>query len=226
MASVGVDVSESGAVDTWIEGADDAGVGKSVDGDSSMLMLGMSWTCTGSSGRHIWGIGGRVLSSALAAFNCVTGIFGWLKVGMTGAEAICAGANPRSGEADGRDGMVRVSFGAEFCSFSGGCQSALKLTIGLPGLLLTTVGDGSFGLRSRILMLVAARMSSLRTSMPSLNLVSGISGCTAGSSTVVFSGVSVNKGSFCVYVGSLDCEGGFLWISVLYGVRGFSCTNC
>ncbi len=52
-----------------------------------------------------------------------------------------------------------------------------KLTIGLPFALLTTVGDGSLGLRSLSLMEVAARISSLRTSR-----ASGVPGCVAGGS--------------------------------------------
>jgi hypothetical protein len=45
-----------------------------------------------------------------------------------------------------------------------GFQSDSKLTIGRPGLSLTTVGIGNLGLRSLSLMLVAFRMSSPRIS--------------------------------------------------------------
>lgn len=52
----------------------------------------------------------------------------------------------------------------------GGAQSGLKLTIGRPGLSLTADGEGSFALRSLNFMLVAARSSSERTSIPFLYL--------------------------------------------------------
>jgi hypothetical protein len=48
-----------------------------------------------------------------------------------------------------------------------GCHVFSKLTIGRPGTSLTAVGVGSFGLRSFNRIVVAARMSSLRISMPS-----------------------------------------------------------
>ena len=54
-----------------------------------------------------------------------------------------------------------------FTSASFGFQFASKLTIGRPGLSLTTVGVGSLGLRSFKRMLVACRISSLLISSPS-----------------------------------------------------------
>ena len=60
---------------------------------------------------------------------------------------------------EGRSGSGGFSLGFQFLS---------KLTIGLPGLSLTTVGEGNFGLLSFIRILVAALMSSPRISMPFL----------------------------------------------------------
>lgn len=51
-------------------------------------------------------------------------------------------------------------------STSFGFQSRSKLTMGRPGRSLTAVGIGSLGLRSLRFILVAARISSLRTSLP------------------------------------------------------------
>jgi hypothetical protein len=64
------------------------------------------------------------------------------------------------GELEGkRSGLLSVDS-------SGAFQFASKLTIGRPGLSLTAVGSGSFALRSLSFMLVAWRMSWLRTSTP------------------------------------------------------------
>lgn len=59
----------------------------------------------------------------------------------------------------GRPGLISVDS-------LGGFQFVLKLTIGRPGLLLTAVGSGNLGLRSRNDRLVAARISSPRISSP------------------------------------------------------------
>lgn len=103
----------------------------------------------------------------------IDGGSGALMVGMTGADAmelgrigferfVASGRHSRSrlpercGDKSWR--LISAVLGAQFLS---------KLTIGLPFALLTTVGDGSLGLRSLSLMDVAARMSSLRTSRAS-----------------------------------------------------------
>jgi len=97
---------------------------------------------------------------------------------------------------------------ADFSSFMTTVRSLslLKLTIGRPGLSVTRLGVGSFGLLSLRLMLVAARMSSPRISLPSF----------MGMSSLLFVGLS----SFLVYPGFRDCVGGFRWISTLsrYGL--------
>lgn len=97
-------------------------------------------------------------------------------------------------------GLSSASLGFQFLS---------KLTIGRPGLSLTTVGVGSFGLRSFKRMLVACRISSLLISRPSLVSFSGTGGLSeADSGSDVFDG-----GGFEVYAGFLDWDGGLRWIS-------------
>src|ERR1700733_10825620 len=81
-----------------------------------------------------------------------------------------------------------------------GCQFFSKLTIGRPGTSLTAVGVGSFGLRSFSRMVVAARMSSLRISMPSFD--AGVS-TSRVNSTTGFVGVE-----FAVYAALRDWLGG------------------
>ena len=71
-----------------------------------------------------------------------------------------------------------------FTSASFGFQFTSKLTIGRPGLSLTTVGVGSLGLRSFRRMLVACRISSLLISSPSFNGIVG-GGCTKVASASV-----------------------------------------
>ncbi len=111
-----------------------------------------------------------------ASSVCSAGGSGTLIVGTIGAEAV----DIRSRGFGRSDvGTVLESSWIEgpivdelscFGSVSLGLQSLSKLTIGLPGRSLTTVGDGSFGLLSFIRMLVAALISSLRISMPFLVL--------------------------------------------------------
>ncbi len=71
-----------------------------------------------------------------------------------------------------------------FISASFGFQFALKLTIGRPGLSLTTVGVGSLGLRSFKRMLVACRISSLLISRPSFIGTVGTAGTEIGSTSL------------------------------------------
>src|ERR1700753_3152324 len=78
-------------------------------------------------------------------------------------------------------GVSRGAFGGRgaersiFSSTSLGFQSCWKLTIGLPGESLTMVGVGNLTLLSLSFMLVAARMSSPRISLPSLILMGSFS---------------------------------------------------
>jgi len=116
-------------------------------GSSGNIMLGTQ----GSSGRQMVGTGGIELS--------LTEISGMLMDGKGGIGL--------------RDSVsLAKSFGltaAEWISSSTTSRGLLsKLTIGLPGLSLTIVGRGRFGLLSLRCLLVAARMSSPLISMPSL----------------------------------------------------------
>lgn len=119
---------------------------------------------------------------------------------MTVSELVpldCIFFSSRTGRRSNGD-LLRAS---GFTSASFGFQFASKLTIGRPGLSLTTVGVGSLGLRSFSRMLVAWRISSLLISSPSFCGVSGgswsaICGC-----------------GLDVYEGFLDCDGGLRWIS-------------
>jgi hypothetical protein len=82
------------------------------------------------------------LSSATTILGTAMGFSGWAKeeedlLGVAGSD---------------RSGVVSVDS-------SGAFQLASKLTMGRPGLSLTAVGSGRFGLRSFKRMLVAARMS-------------------------------------------------------------------
>jgi len=87
-------------------------------------------------------------------------------------------------------------------------KSGLKLTIGRPGLSDTYDGVGRAELLSLSLLLVAARRSSLLTSLPSFSLTS-FSSFSPDASKLSFGGVGV----FDVYPASRDCVGGFFWIS-------------
>lgn len=101
-------------------------------------------------------------------------LFTWM-VGGSGRRMVELGVETSFESA--REGMLflssRLSKGdllrtSGFTSASFGFQSELKLTIGRPGLSLTTVGVGNFGLRSLRSILVAFRISSLLISSPSL----------------------------------------------------------
>src|ERR1700722_10683457 len=124
---------------------------------------------------------------------------GRLIVGTAGAEAVAAGIIGHGWTAFLWTGSSRQD------ESSVGCHVISKLTIGRPGTSLTAVGVGSFGLRSFSRMVVAARMSSLRISMPSFNAGASTSGMN---STIGFVGVE-----FAVYAALCDWLGGFLWIS-------------
>jgi hypothetical protein len=94
-----------------------------------------------------------VLSSATTILGISMGFASGLK--EEDAEEVLL---PRAAGID-RSGLVSVDS-------SGAFQLASKLTMGRPGLSLTAVGSGRLGLRSFNRMLVAARISWLRTSMP------------------------------------------------------------
>ena len=106
----------------------------------------------------------------------IVGGSGALIVGMIGAEAVDTGSwgfdRSKAGTGLGSSRIEGRGVDKPSClgSVSFGLQPLSKLTIGLPGRSLTTVGDGNFGLLSFIRMLVAALISSLRISMPSLVL--------------------------------------------------------
>ena len=90
------------------------------------------------------------------------GSLGRIIVGTAGAETVIGSGASLSGGA-----LWDISRLANSeSSFS--VQVGSKLTMGLPGRSLTADGVGSLGLRSLSFMLVAARISSLRISMPSL----------------------------------------------------------
>ena len=96
----------------------------------------------------------------------------------------------------------KLIVGVELGESSVGCQFFSKLTIGRPGTSLTAVGVGSFGLRSFSRMVVAARMSSLRISMPSFD--AGVSTSRVNSIT------GFVRVEFAVYAALRDWLGGFL----------------
>jgi hypothetical protein len=83
-------------------------------------------------------------------------------VGTAGADTVKAGV-----VAEGLGPGLPAS-GLSCFVASPGLQLRSKLTIGRPGRSLTAVGMGSFGLLSLSFMLVAARMSSPRISIPFL----------------------------------------------------------
>jgi hypothetical protein len=124
---------------------------------------------------------------------------GRLIVGTAGAEAVVAGIV-------GHGWMAFLWIGSSRRDESSvGCHVFSKLTIGRPGTSLTAVGVGSFGLRSFSRMVVAARMSSLRISMPSFD----VGASTSGMNPVI----GVAGVEFAVYAALRDWLGGFLWIS-------------
>ena len=121
---------------------------------------------------------------------------GKLIVGTAGTEVVAAGIV-------GHGWMVFLwKVSSRWGESSVGCQFFSKLTIGRPRTSLTAVGVGSFGLRSFSRIVVAARMSSLRISMPSFE--AGVS-TSRMNSTIGFVGVE-----FAVYAALRDWLGGFL----------------
>jgi len=84
--------------------------------------------------------------------------------------------------------------------------------MGRPGRSLTTVGVGNLGLRSFSLILVAARISSPRTSIPFF--IRGLSEAPLSSlSLALAESGGVGGNALDTYEGSLDLEGGFLCMS-------------
>ena len=119
----------------------------------------------------------------------------WI-VGTAGAETVTAG-----GSGLGRTGKSRCS-----CLVSDGAfQAGSKLTMGLPARSLTAVGVGSLGLRSLLFMLVAARISSLLISLPSL-----VGGCSD-------SGAGGGVATLLVYGAAFGCSACFLRLSNGFG---------
>lgn len=141
----------------------------------------------------ILGIGG---ASLFATGTTRSSSSGKLIAGTAGAEAAAAGIV-------GHGWMVFLwKASSRWGESSVGCHVFSKLTIGRPGTSLTAVGVGSFGLRSFSRMVVAARMSSLRISMPSFD--AGVS--TSWMNSIIgFVGVE-----FAVYAALRDWLGGFL----------------
>ena len=186
----------------------------------STLMVGTSGVETdmeGASGKLIVGTegveSGRLMVGTVTAqlwFTSIEGESGKLIVGIgvatsfesEQADMLCLCLAGLLSKIDRlrSSGLSSASLGFQFLS---------KLTIGRPGLSLTTVGVGSLGLRSFKRMLVACRISSLLISRPSLVSFSGNGGLSeAGSGSDVFGG-----GGFEVYAGFLDWDGGLRWIS-------------
>lgn len=89
--------------------------------------------------------------------------------------------------------------------------------MGRPGRSLTTVGVGNFGLRSFSLILVAARISSPRTSTPFfIRVLSEVPLWSLSLALPESGGVGGN--ALDTYEGSRDLEGGFLCMSYLESV--------
>jgi hypothetical protein len=174
-----------------------AGILPPLLGASSTAMLGMliegtepPWMSSVSStqidgiGVPVEALGIVVLSSATTILGIAMGFFGWAMeeedlLGVAGSD---------------RSGVLSVDS-------SGACQLAAKLTIGRPGLSLTAVGSGRLGLRSFKRILVAARISSLRTSMPFFL------------STLSSTGTGLSLERFLVYSGLRERVGGLRYIS-------------
>lgn len=140
------------------------GRGRAVGAEGSgALIVGIE----GGPETEMVGCEGALLSGTLMA-GMAGRSPGTLIVGTIGAEAVDTGIAEGLGSAlaapSRLDGRLLLD-SSSFSSSSLGFQPVLKLTIGLPGRSLTAVGVGNFGLRSFILMLVAARISSPRTSI-------------------------------------------------------------
>ena len=140
----------------------DFGLGNGLFGVSDCtdvsLIVGAAIDMDGTSGALVGGIDEL-------SFTWIEGVFG-ATLDCDGTIESVAFVRQMLGVADcGGNALLDSSC---FNSTSFGFQSASKLTIGRPGLSLTTVGIGNFGLRSFSLMLVAFRMSSPRISTPFL----------------------------------------------------------
>ena len=141
----------------------------------------------------ILGIGGVSLFATGTTWSSSSGR---LIVGTAGAETVAAGIIGHGWTAFLSTASSRRD------ESSVGCHVFSKLTIGRPGTSLTAVGVGSFGLRSFSRMVVAARMSSLRISMPSFD----IGASTSGMNSII----GVVGVEFAVYAALRDWLGGFL----------------
>ncbi len=158
---MGAGSARAGGLSSKIEMLGTEGVGSLIGGMDETSIEGTQTLMVGTVG---------------ASSMCSAGGSGTLIVGTTGAEAvdIKSWGFGRSDvgtvlEPSWIEGPIVDEFSC-FGPVSLGLQSLSKLTIGLPGRSLTTVGDGNFGLLSFIRMLVAALISSLRISMPFLIL--------------------------------------------------------
>ena len=127
-------------------------------------------------------------------------------VGTTGSvTAFDKGRGPRVAWFRGRGVASGAAEISSLSSISLGLQSFLNDTMGRPGLSDTMVGVGSLALLSFNLKPVAARSSSLRTSLPSFIFTSGSFSTSDLLSSLILSGVEL-----FVYPAFRDCEGGFL----------------
>ena len=189
--------------------------------------VGRDWACVGSGRRG--GGGGCVISDELLIWGVEVGgemeMLGWsvslemlidgtvgasstkivgmggmgssgrLIVGTTGAEKVILGTL-----AGGRRGSSRPPIVG---NSHVGLQLGSKLTIGRPDRSLTADGRGSLGLLSFLDLLVAARRSSLRISIPSPeSRISGVASREEG-----------GVGALTVYAALRDRLGGLRWIS-------------
>ena len=157
----------------------------------SAVIVAVSLLSSGPSKLNV-GTPGADDSGRLAGGLYGSSSSGRLIVGTAGAETVTAGGS----------GLVRT--GKSRCSrlvSDGAFQAGSKLTMGLPARLLTAVGVGSFGLRSLLFMLVAARISSLLISLPSLV---GACSDSGGRSGVV---------ALVVYGAAFGCSARFLRLS-------------
>lgn len=141
------------------------GRGRESIGSSEIEMVG-----TVGAETQVGAVDGSLMIGTVGAFS--TSRSGMLIVGTTGAEVVDSRRGGFDWRMDG-EGLgpshVKDVFNANSPSFASDCfglQCLSKLTIGLPGLSLTTVGEGNLGLRSFIRMLVADLISSPRISIP------------------------------------------------------------
>ena len=135
-----------------------------IEGETEMEGTSGKTEMLGTSSKLIVGMDG-------VSLTWMGGVSETLIVGTTGADEVEAGIYGLYEAVGGPVVDSRLEGRFELSSLSStsrGFQPGAKLTIGRPGRSLTTVGLGSLGLLSFNRMLVAARISSLRISIPFL----------------------------------------------------------